>query len=131
MIDGLKLRMTGLELKTRLDARIRRHARDADECAERLQAIGETDSDALTRQRQRRRVFAAIARAQDEIEVLTLIRDHISADEVYQLGELDLRFADLLPERDDWLDCDCLGPAASSGTDPGLFDDAPVDASRG
>jgi hypothetical protein len=49
-----------------------------------------------------------ITRSERRIDVLTLIRDHIVLDEVYRLGEYDLKFADLLPE-EEWLDCGCLG----------------------
>ena len=34
--------------------------------------------------------------------VLTFVREYILADEVCRLGEFDLRFADLLPDDDDW-----------------------------
>jgi len=35
--------------------------------------------------------------------VLGFIRDHIESDEVYRLGEADLTFAELLPEKPEWL----------------------------
>ena len=79
MIEGLKLTMTGEQLITRLEERIRFH---------------ETST---AREESRRARVAA----------LTLIRDHLVAGEVYRLGEYDLRFADLLPE-DEWTDCGCL-----------------------
>lgn len=79
MIDGLKLTMTGEQLIARLDERIRFH-------------------EASTAREESRRARVA---------ALTLIRDHVVGDEVYRLGEYDLRFADLLPE-EEWLDCGCL-----------------------
>ena len=80
MIEGLKLTFTGAELVAHLAARIA-YYRDA---------TGDAESRELRE------------------AALTLIRDHIVEDEVYRLGEYDLRFADLLPE-DPWLDCGCLG----------------------
>jgi hypothetical protein len=79
MIDGLKLTFTGEELIARLEERIRVH-QAADTRAELRQA---------------------------RLQALTLIRDHVVGEEVYRLGEYDLRFADLLPD-ETWLDCGCL-----------------------
>lgn len=79
MIEGLKLTMTGETLIAKLNERIR---------------VYETSSEREELRRAR-------------VEALTLIRDHIVLDEVYRLGEYDLRFADLLPE-EDWVDCGCL-----------------------
>lgn len=80
MIEGLKLTMTGEQLIARVQERIQFH---------------EASADGDERRRAR-------------VQTLTLIRDHLVLDEVYRLGEYDLRFADLLPD-DDWLDCGCLG----------------------
>jgi hypothetical protein len=80
MIEGLKLTMTGAQLIAKLEERIHVH---------------ETSTD----QEDSRRI---------RLDTLRLIRDHIVGDEVYRLGEYDLKFADLLPE-EDWLDCGCLG----------------------
>ena len=55
-----------------------------------------------------------VARSQRQIVTLTLIRDHIVSTEIYLLGEFDLRFADLLPEDDGWIDCGCLSPRDTS-----------------
>jgi hypothetical protein len=37
-------------------------------------------------------------------EVLGFIRDHIDSGEVYRLGEADLIFGELLPEKPEWLE---------------------------
>src|SRR5207249_3216993 len=37
-------------------------------------------------------------------DVLTFIRDHVDAAAVYRLGEADLAFAELLPEKQSWLE---------------------------
>lgn len=80
MIEGLKLTFTGEELIAQVEQRIRHHEQ----------------SDAREELRRAR------------LATLALIRDHLVADEVYRLGEYDLRFADLLPEEEEWLDCGCL-----------------------
>jgi hypothetical protein len=38
------------------------------------------------------------------VEVLGFIRDHIVSAEVYRLGEADLAFSELLPEKPAWLE---------------------------
>jgi hypothetical protein len=102
VIDGLKLTMTGLQLKAMLDERIKVHARIAADYARQLKASDEAREIALSEDTLERE----IERAHAQIEVLTLIRDYTVADETYQLGEFDLRFADLLPEPD-WMSCGC------------------------
>jgi len=79
MIEGLKLTLTGEQLIAKLNSRIRAYEADG---ADRTKSLR-------------------------QIDVLTLIRDHIERHEVYRLGEYDLRFADLLPE-EEWIDCGCL-----------------------
>lgn len=103
MIEGLKLTMTGEQLIARLSGRIREHEQDERAHEEEI-AGGRSEAD----HRRRQAVLQnEIGRCQRQIEVLTLIRDHIERHEVYRLGEYDLRFADLLPQ-EDWLDCGCL-----------------------
>ena len=107
MIDGLKLTMTGEGLIDMLNTRIRVHhtrARDnarllKDDTAAGVETVPES---VLERE---------IDQSTDRIEALTLIRNHIVADEVYLLGEFDLRFADLLPD-EEWFDY----PAGDSST---------------
>ncbi|HXG88808.1 MAG TPA: hypothetical protein VNJ02_10765 [Vicinamibacterales bacterium] len=106
MIEGLKLTMTGLTLKDKLDDRIKTHARRAADYARRLNDPDAADDDL---QLPPSVMEGEIEKAHDQIEILTLIRDHIVADEIYRLGEFDLRFADLLPE-ENWTDCGCFDP---------------------
>ena len=105
MIDGLKLTMSGLDLQAKLTERIEAHARHAAQCA--AGPAAEPPDDAAARE---------IEYAQAQIETLTLIRDYVIADEVYRLGEYDLRFADLLPEPE-WMDCE-WPPRALDATSP-------------
>ena len=105
MIDGLKLTMTGAQLRAHLEERIRQHQSEVEHLSEQRPAPDRPfgacpypDS-----------VFEGeISRAERRIEVLIFIRDYIVVDEVYRLGEFDLRFADLLPD-EDW-----------DGDDPGF-----------
>jgi hypothetical protein len=104
MIDGLKLTMTGAQLIAKLNERIDHHEQDARAhrtAAEKAKTVFRGEVEEV-------RLGGALTNSERRIEVLTLIRDHVLLDEVYRLGEYDLRFADLLPE-DEWLDCGCLG----------------------
>lgn len=103
MIDGLKLTMTGAQLRASLANRIHWHQGEI----RRLSLPGAVGQEHPARERLRE---GRIGRAQQQIEMLTFICDHIVADEIYRLGELDLRFADLLPEDDGW-ECDCFADA--------------------
>ena len=87
MIDGLKLTMTGVQLRASLEKRVRWYQDE-------MRRLSAADDDSARE--------AEMRRAQARIELLTFIRDYILADEVYRLGEFDLRFADLLPDDDVW-----------------------------
>jgi hypothetical protein len=107
--------MTGVQLRTNIEGRIRWHQGEIRRMSKQLKASTPTldecsfPSGALE---------AEIGRAERQIEVLTFIRDYIETDEIYRLGEFDLRFADLLPEDDPW-DCGCFPPGfASAGSTP-------------
>ena len=113
MIDGLKLTMTGLALKEKLEDRIAAHRQVAADYVAELKDPLRKDPvmpDSVLEHE--------IEAAYNQIEVLTLIRDHVIADETYLLDEHDLRFADLLPE-EDWMDCGCFprSPALRDLTD--------------
>jgi hypothetical protein len=98
VIDGLKLTMTGGQLRSQLGERIRWHQTEMDRMAEQLQAHRSLVEGPYVD----RLLEDEISQARRRIDVLTLIRDYIVADEVYLLGEFDLRFADLLPDDDGW-----------------------------
>jgi hypothetical protein len=107
VIEGLKLTMTGVQLRTNIEGRIRWHQSE----------IRRMSRQAKSNQNDGELMYPAhileneIGCAERRIEVLTFIRDYIVADEVYRLGEFDLRFADLLPDDDPW-DCDCMSAVA-------------------
>ena len=111
MIDGLKLTMTGVQLRTNIEGRIRWHQSEIRRIAKQLKIPERSAGDCPYPDTL---LESEIARAERQIEVLTFIREYVVADEVYRLGEFDLRFADLLPDDDPW-DCGCI----PSGFAPG------------
>ena len=126
MIDGLKVTMSGEELRGKLDERIESHARQAAHWAKQLETPADGDAVPMPAHI----VENEIERAHDQVETLTFLRDHIIADETYRLGEYDLRFADLLPDSD--LECGCLtrGWDRRGSVSPGLFDEREVETAK-
>lgn len=112
MIEGLKLTMTGVQLRTNLEGRIDWHQGEIRRMTKQLQAQAAGIQDALEFPSQI--LEYEIERTKRQIEVLSFIRAYIVADEMYRLGEFDLRFADLLPEEDPW-DCGCDPPGVLRG----------------
>ena len=110
MIDGLKLTMTGVQLRSNLESRIRWHQGEIRRMSKQLKKEDRTFEECPYPDSV---LEGEIGRAERQIEVLTFIRNYIVADEVYRLGEFDLRFADLLPEDDPW-DCGCIPPGLTS-----------------
>jgi hypothetical protein len=105
MIDGLKLTMTGTELRKRLEDRIQDHMR----CAERWKReltrtlADQTEDEPLLPDHM---CEAQAEREEWKVEVLTFIRDHIEESETYRLAERDLVFGELLPEKPGWMEQD-------------------------
>jgi hypothetical protein len=85
-IDGLRLTIAGEELRDCLDRRIREHRRRA----ERWRQQAETPDHTCTNEAEQHDWRA---------DVLEFIRDHIDRAVTYRLGEADLTFAELLPEK--------------------------------
>ena len=114
MIEGLKLTMTGVQLRMNLEGRISWHQGEIRRMAKQLKDRNGREDECPYPDSM---LEGEISRAERQIEVLSLIRDYIVADEVYRLGEFDLRFADLLPDEDPW-DCGCFPPGTMSGGTP-------------
>ncbi len=95
MIDGLKLTMTGDQIRTRLDARIQHHREESVRWRQEASSDGDTP-DAI--QLPAHMCEHEAARHQWRAEVLTFIRDHADVCEIYRLTAADLEFAELLPE---------------------------------
>jgi hypothetical protein len=110
VIEGLKLTMTGVQLRTTIEGRIRWHQSEVRRMSKQLKNPHADDESSYPQQM----LENEMTRAERQVELLTFIRDYVVPDEVYRLGEFDLRFADLLPEEDPW-DCGCVPPALLAG----------------
>ncbi len=91
--------MTGGQLRSSLESRTRWYQSEVDRMSQLLKTPGRSFEEGRCADRV---LEDEIGRAQRRIDVLTFVREYILADEVYRLGEFDLRFADLLPDDDDW-----------------------------
>ena len=102
-IEGLKLTIPGEELRRLLKQRMQDHQQRA-EWWKREQARTpeeQTEDEPLLPDH----MCANEAERHDwRADVLGFIRDHIEAAEVYRLGEKDLAFGELLPEKPEWME---------------------------
>ena len=103
MIDGLKVTLTGEELRARLDERVKDHEREAEWYRRRAKGEPGNDED---EDDERGEVLLPehICEFERELhewraEVLAYLRDHLDVSEVYLLGEADLEFGELLPDK--------------------------------
>jgi hypothetical protein len=106
MIDGLKVTLTGEELRARLDERVKDHEREAEWYKRRATSRSredhqDDDDDEDDDQVVLPEHMCDFERELHEwrAEVLAYLRDHLDASEVYRLGEADLEFGELLPEK--------------------------------
>lgn len=98
MIEGLKLTMTGEELRKRLDQRVKHHQSVVDHYmreAKREPDPSVEDDYVLPEH---------MCEFEQELhqwraETLAYIREHIEGGEVYRLGPTDLEFGEILPEK--------------------------------
>ena len=103
MIEGLKLTMTGEEIRAALDARIRIHERREAHWRHEAGRTPESQTDEYPLLPEE----MCENEADEErwrVEVLTFIRDHVDASDVYRLGPHDLVFGELLPEKPGWME---------------------------
>jgi hypothetical protein len=98
MIEGLKLTMTGVELRARLQERVEVHTHRAEWYKRQAQRTPEeqTDDEPLLPDHM---CEFEIERHEWRAEVLAFIRDRIAEGEVFRLGEADLAFGEILPEK--------------------------------
>lgn len=106
MIDGLKLLMTGEQLRSHVTQRIER----LDAAVAQYRADLAMDPKDQTEEHPwlpEHILESMIDEREDRIQALSLIRDHIVADEQYLLTQSDLQFAELLPPppQPDWPVC--------------------------
>jgi hypothetical protein len=95
MIDGLKVRMTSEALKVKLAERIAWHRHAAVEFERELRRPEGRREDPMIPEHM---LAHEIREHREQAGLLEMLRDHLVPGEVYQLGEMDLRFADLVPE---------------------------------
>jgi len=103
MIAGLKLTITGEEVRALLQHRAQQHLIRA-EC-------WRQERDKSSEHQSENAFFCSEEMCDNEAErhqwradVLEFIRDHVDPREAYQLGEADLIFGELLPEKPAWLE---------------------------
>jgi hypothetical protein len=98
MIDGLKLTMTGEELRKRLDQRVKDHERRA------AWYKREAKRDPDPNDEEDFGLPEHMCEFEEEFhgwraKALAYIREHVEGGEVYRLDEADLAFGELLPEK--------------------------------
>jgi hypothetical protein len=105
MIDGLKVTLTGEELRRLLDERIaeRRAGAERWDHERRRTMTAENDDPSLLPEHICKN---EADRQQWRAEVLTFLRDHLDPLEVYRLGESDAEFGELLPRQPGWMEED-------------------------
>jgi hypothetical protein len=108
MIDGLKVQMTTEALRTRLAERIAWHRRAAAAFEAEWRRPDADREDPLMPDHM---LEHEVREHREQAGMLELLRDHLVAGEIYQLGEMDLRFADLVPE----LHLECPAPLRRAG----------------
>src|SRR6266478_2923690 len=102
-MDGLKLTMPGEEVRRLLEQRMDDHQRRAQRWKREEARTPEEQTedepllpDEMCANEAERHMWRA--------DVLRFISDHIESAEVYRLGEADLAFAELLPEKPHWME---------------------------
>ena len=111
MIDGLKLTLTGEELRKLIGVRAAEHRTKAARWKRESEAA--SDGSAGSTEFPQHICEHEAERHDWRTRVLTFIRDHVDPSEVYRLAESDLEFAELLPPAPAWLeDEEELGPFA-------------------
>jgi hypothetical protein len=102
-IDGLKLTIPGAELRRLLEQRVEEHQRRADRWRREQTRTPEeqTEDEPLLPDHM---CANEAERHEWRADVLGFIRNHLDSGEVYRLGEADLAFGELLPEKPGWLE---------------------------
>ena len=106
VVDGLKLTMTGIELRALLVDAAKARVRLADHW-KREAARAPDEKKPGRKSRLPGRVCEIEAERQEwRAEMLDFLKNHVDASATYWLGRDDLEFGDLLPEEPDWLEED-------------------------
>jgi hypothetical protein len=112
IVDGLKLTLTGDELRKLIEVRAAEHRTDAARWEREGEAAGDRSAG---RSEFPQHICEHEAERHDwRARVLSFIRDHLDPSEIYRLAESDLEFAELLPPAPAWLEDEGeLGPFAA------------------
>jgi hypothetical protein len=103
MVDGLMLTISGEELRRLFDGRIVEHRRRAKWWKREETRLPEeqAEDEPLLPDHM---CVNEVQRHEWRAAVLGFIRDHIEPAEIYRLGEADLAFGELLPEKPGWME---------------------------
>lgn len=104
-IDGLKVTITGAELRKPLGERIELHHKRAERWKREQARTPEEQTDDAPLLPEHMCENEA-ERHEWRAEVLDFLRDHIDSMHSYLLGQADLEFGELLPEKPTWLEQD-------------------------
>src|SRR5688572_33451182 len=120
MIEGLRLTMTGEEVRTLIERRAAEHRAKAEHW--RGEAARTPDDQTPDIPLLPEHICEnEAARSEWRAERLSFLRDHLDPSEVYRLGEVDLEFAELVPEPPE-----LLGPDDSEDSEPYATPDHPA-----
>ena len=106
IVDGLKLTMTGVELRALLVDAVKARVRLADHWKKEAARAPEERKAGGTSRLPGRICEKEAERQEWRAEMLTFLKNHVDASATYWLGRDDLEFGDLLPEEPDWLEED-------------------------
>lgn len=95
MIDGLKVTLTGVEIRTLLEDRTAEHRALATNWHR--EAAKSPDDEAQEPQLPQHLCEYEAQRHEWRAQVLSFLKDHLDPTEIYRLGEFDLEYAELLP----------------------------------
>ena len=95
MIDGLKIQMSTEELECRLRERVLWHEQAAEEYEADWRRPENEREDPLMPEHI---IEHEIREHREQAATLEMLQEHLVANEIYQLTEMDLRFADLVPD---------------------------------
>jgi hypothetical protein len=105
MIDGLKLTVSGTELRAMLEEGIRRHERQASRWTHESVRTSDDETEEAPLLPQHMCENEA-ERHTWRASVLAFMRDHIDAGETYRLRAADLEYGERLPAKPGWLEQD-------------------------
>lgn len=111
MIDGLKVTLTGEALRKLLATRVAERRAAAAHWQNECERTAQTETAETPLLPEHMSANEADRQAW-HAEVLTFLRDHLDASEIYRLDVSDLEYAELLPRKPEWIEQDELEKSA-------------------